>query len=403
METPESKLIFLASRLQQSEGNPDSYRAEEMNALITQIRDWDKAVDMVIARQAGPLLYKKLSALPNIVLVPNNIMEALRQSQLKTLSRNMVLAAHFGQVANALNNENIPVIAMKGIYLSEWLYQDPSLRQCSDIDLLVKPADGERALEVLTKIGYQAIQIVESEFIKNNTETSHYPPMLKSGVSIEIHTKVHKFSSHYRVDLNTLWNRTETLQLHGVNTSVFCLTDQLITIAIHLEKHFDRGHFSFTGFFDLAWILTKHGSEIDWRDFEDKCEAWNTKSIFRLLYISHKYFGAPLPELLSDYKIDKHTIRIFEDCLITGSSTRNLAFQAENRIKNIDGVFNKIKYLLFHFIPAPSYMMKSYKLNSKWQLFYYYPYRFWCSVKAGEIYLINKIKYQFEESRNSKL
>lgn len=211
-----STMIALATRLQLNKEE-----TIELSQLISQVSDWDHTVRLMIARQAGPFLYQKLLSLPEKSLLPEHTMEALRQSYLKTLSRNMVLAQHFAEVVRAFQQENIPVIAMKGIYLSEWLYRDLGLRQCSDVDLLVQTADGERALAAMRKLGFVSAPSGLPDDIRTKLMPVHYPAMIRNGVSVEIHFRLHSPTTAYEIDMDTLWHDAVDQKLHGVGVKVF--------------------------------------------------------------------------------------------------------------------------------------------------------------------------------------
>lgn len=59
-----------------------------------------------------------------------------------------------GDVARRLAGAGIEVMPVKGALLQHWLYDDPSERRLSDVDLLVRSGDLERAVERLESAGY---------------------------------------------------------------------------------------------------------------------------------------------------------------------------------------------------------------------------------------------------------
>lgn len=121
---PEDQLILAVVKLHTS-----SDELANINALVAQVEDWDYLITTIIARGLGPLLYKKLPLLPNSALIPLEVSAKLQQVYYKTFSRSMVLYEHFRNLGTAFNSQGIDVIALKGVYLSEWLYQDIGLRQ----------------------------------------------------------------------------------------------------------------------------------------------------------------------------------------------------------------------------------------------------------------------------------
>ena len=258
---------------------PNAMELDQINSLIPQVQDWDYLIKAIIDRGIGPLFFKKLTLLSNSSQIPENIKNKLQQVYYKTLSRSTILYMHFRKIAEAFAVENIPVIVLKGIYLSEWLYQDIGLRQFSDIDLLVKEEDGLKCLAILAELGYKPIDDIRSNYVKNNLEIIHYPPMVLNGASIEIHIKLQRKSEKYHLFVDDLWKNaiSETVN----NTFVFALNnnDLLIHLCIHLDKHFREGHVQFTCFNDITNLLDKVANIIDWKVFGNTCRKYNCENI----------------------------------------------------------------------------------------------------------------------------
>jgi hypothetical protein len=59
-----------------------------------------------------------------------------------------------GDVARRLEGKGIDVMPVKGALLQHWLYDDPSERHLTDVDLLVRPADLRPAVRCLEAAGY---------------------------------------------------------------------------------------------------------------------------------------------------------------------------------------------------------------------------------------------------------
>lgn len=367
---PVQSLFLLSVRLQLSD-----VEKAELKDLITEIKDWNELVRWAIARQAGPFLYKKLSELQ--VQLPDFALQAFKQSWLKTLSRNMVLIAHFSEVMTALNDVGISVIAMKGIYLSEWLYTEVGLRQFSDIDLLVKPEDGERALSVMREMGYQQAKSELPEDIQLKLLPAHYPAMIKNGVSVEIHTRLHSRVTDYEIDIPSLWEASRTMEIHNVSTGVFCTEHLLLTLIQHLDKHLRSGKFQFTGFFDIGNLLDLKWQDIDIAGLIADAKAWKMEALlYDYCVLTEKYFGISLPGLKA---VAGNSYQELETLFLRGLSMKKMTpVTPVNNLKTI-GYFDtpgqKIKYILQMVFPPRRYMMQRYQLTNHILVFLYYPYR----------------------------
>jgi hypothetical protein len=373
------KLILLASRLHLNKTEQD-----ELYSVITETEDWDKTVQWAILRQAGPFLYQKLLSFPEKSLLPAEALEALRQSYLKTMSRNMVLAEHFKQVAAVFRKENIPVIAMKGIYLSEWLYKDLGLRQCSDVDLLVQAADGERALSAMRSIGFVSASSSLPDDIRTKLMPVHYPAMIKNGVSVEIHFRVHSPNPDYEINMEALWREAIKLNLHGVEAMVFRPEHLLITLIQHLDKHFSSSKFQFTGLYDISNWLDLYGDGMDVDYLLSTAQHWRLRElVLDYCTLLHHYFKVKVPVDLLKTQMPQRLEKILLRSMTHKEMKSTSGLTNYKSIRLFDTPAKKISYVLRMTFPRPAYMMQRYHFKNKLLLLYYYPYRFLSYIVTG--------------------
>jgi hypothetical protein len=85
----------------------------------------------------------------------------------------LLLYDAFPKITEALRNKGIQPVALKGIYLAEHLYPKIGLRQFSDIDLLFRIEDAEKALEVFTRLGFSMVKPAFGEMCSNATVVSN--------------------------------------------------------------------------------------------------------------------------------------------------------------------------------------------------------------------------------------
>jgi hypothetical protein len=406
--SPEDKLILSCVKIQ-----PTPKELEKINNLIPQLQDWDYLITTIIDRGIGPLLYKKLPLLSNSLLIPTSVQTKLQQVYYKTLSRSTILYEHFRKVADAFAEQDISVIALKGIYLSEWLYQDIGLRQFSDIDLLVKEKDGLTALSILTALGYnpESVETNMSELVDNLNETVHYDPMVLNGVSIEIHIKLHQDAEKYELKVNEIWKNAISTIIN--NTSILALSknDLLIHLCVHLDKHFQTGHVQFTCFNDITNLLEMNSDNINWNELIVTCKNYNCENVvFKYIVLTNKYMNATVP----DYIIQKyeslfsgHDNRLFIMYLkgYTYIGNANQTATHIGNIKKLESFSEKFRYSWEIIFPPKAFMINKYntqplKGGKSFQQFIplaggtrghfwwlLYPYRWWIGVK-GVIKLI---------------
>lgn len=343
--------------------------------LLSEINDWDKLCIFVNDRQGSGLVLRRLYELGLTNKVPAHIIGKWKQTRLKTISRNMVVAEHFRSVAKAFRKKGIDLIAMKGIYLAEGLYPEPGLRQFGDIDLLVKENDGDAALEVLRKIGYFPSDLTNQlpKDVKESAEAFHFPPMFKSGVSVEVHTNLAREKDIFNINPDELWNSAVTVTLYGEEVKVFSPEYQFLTLALHLNKHFEHGAFLFTGYFDLLNLLHSNPLKIKWNQLLQLCEQTGSKEIVtRHMSLINKYFNIQLPAEFNSARASNRSNRIFGQVLLKGTSSREMLkfiFNFSTKDFSLRSRITRIRYILF---PSAEYLKKFYQLEKDDLLWKYY-------------------------------
>ena len=377
----EDKLILASVKIQ-----PGVAELEQLNDLIPQIRDWDYVVKTSIDRGIGPLLSKKLPLLRNNPQIPAHVKTKLQQAYYKTFSRSALLYEYFKKVAEALALHNIEVIALKGIYLSEWLYEDIGLRQFSDMDLLVREEDGPQCLAILAGMGFRPCDSSVSEFIGAHAEVVHYTPMVRNDVSVEIHIKLHRKDKNYCINIHEFIENAVPVTLNDVQVKALCLPDLMIHLCVHVDKHFRGGHVQFTSFNDIVNLLDKYRDEIKWPEFikatrYHKCE----EVVFKYLLLVNKYFQAPLPVLVQKcypHLLTEEDEELFYNYLKGHVLTKYHVTTHWQNMSEIGSLGNKARYFAELIFPPKKFMLEKYGIRHPSLFMFYYPYRYWVGVKG---------------------
>lgn len=357
-----------------------------MDLLISQITDWDELANTAINRGMGPLLHKKLHLVSNNSLIPANIQQKLKSSYFHTLNRNMLLYHAFSELATVLTSGGIQVVALKGIYLSEWLYRDIGLRQLSDIDILIKQEDGEKSIEILEKIGYQGTKNEFSEHLHPEKEFIHYPPMIKNGVSVEVHIRLHKKSPKYNINIEQFIKNSIPVKVNNVQVHVPEFYDQLIFLCVHSDKHFTGSKIQFTCFIDLTNILVEHAGSMNWATLTEQskingCE----KVVFKHLLLVNEFFEAPVPgEVVEKYRncLTEEDKEMFIRYLNGYFNVKNHIESFSTNVIQIKGVGNKIGFVFRNIFPSKKFMVDRYKIKHSSFYWMYYPYRYWLVINS---------------------
>jgi len=376
------QIILLSAKI-----HPSDKELVELNDLIPQITDWGYYVNRLIECCVGPLFHSKLSLLSNANLIPQEIKDKLQQSYYITLSRGMKMYSVFQTAMNALKSAGVDVMVLKGAYLADALYKDIALRQFSDIDLLIKEEDGEKSVEALKNIGFEADEndAIIQKYTDGQYSFIHYPHMVFQGISVELHVRLHDENERYQLLPDKIRQHAETYTLQGVEVNVQDLNDLLIFICVHLHKHFVFGHLQFTSFNDIVNILEVNNTKLEWDTLTGRCKEYDCEGIvFRYLLLAHKYYHAPVPDnIVQQNKIylRKKDEELFLKYLVGEEVISNSVVSQFRNIKHIDGFFNKTKSFLYIVFPPKKYMVKSCDIKHPQVYWLYYPIRHWKGLK----------------------
>jgi len=419
--------LILSSTLLHSNAN----ELEAINKLLPEVEDWQALTHLLIGNTCAPLVYKKIQNLPNANTIPKESLALLRKAYYTTVSRSSLMYAEFAKVVQMFQQNDINFIALKGIYLCEWLYQDIGLRQFSDIDLLVKEEDATKAMKLLTEAGYFQHDAVHglSNFVdaistQEGLDFTHFEAFTKNNISIEIHLKLSpdKHNDRYRLDVPELFHKSVVTTINSQQISVLHPYDLLIHIAIHTDLHFRHGQIQFTCFNDLVNLLERFKTDFNWEEFIARCKQFNCeKAVFTHLIVVNKYYNAYLPpniiERYANLPIDTVENQFLsylkgETYKIVSKTAVGGHLQSLKSIRSVSVLLRYLKEVLF---PTKAFMIEKYGLQSKEQRakikdgkkntssyhhiitskfwWVWYPYRWYCGIK-GVFYILTKTNHE---------
>ncbi len=392
----ENQLVLFACS-----ANPE---IDALQQTITNIDDWATACDKLIKKGVAPLFLELLEKNPELVegdekqeeesgemadgrkRVPREVVAKLKQAYLKTFSRSVLLYDTFREIAEGLNAKGIKAVALKGVYLAEHLYPKIGLRQFSDIDLLFRKEDVEAALEVFGALGFVLEKQAFSENVSQIHESAHLPHLMRRGVSVELHTRLHGPFNEYDLPEMELFDRAVPVTINSQAFHVFELHDLFLHLCIHLDKHVNSTHVQFYSFADIGRILTKHAMELNWDTLMRRSKAYGCeKALINQLSICKDLFNAPLPteinEGLTDWRDPALVNRLIDH--LDNKIVNTPATQTHIKyIKRIKQPYQKFLYLIEIIFPSKRILIRAYKIRHQKFFWLWYPYRWWIGFKG---------------------
>ena len=215
-------------------------------------------------------------------------------------ARNILLYAELGRVLNALGDQGIEVIVLKGAALAVTVYPSIAHRPMGDVDLLVRPQDLERAQRTLKATGYRFVPEAEERFKPFDTrftgEMAFRKEMGQMSVPIDLHWEI-VVPEWYRrtttLKVEALWERARPLKLDGAAAWQLSLEDTLIHLCVHLAAHAFHHPPAYN---DIAHLLRAE-SPFPWDRFMERAadSRLRTPAYFALA-AAQKLEDAPVPD-----------------------------------------------------------------------------------------------------------
>lgn len=279
--SPEERLLFTLSS-----PTPSKTAIEEATRELSSGKSFDFPKLLSLARRNGvlPFLYRNL--VPSEV-VPQEVVSSLKHCYLMTAGSNMVNSEETIRIIELLGSGGFGAIPLKGSIASEIVFGDPGLYLASDIDILVKPSDLERAKELLAKEGY-----VYNETEERDLLSSHYHLILhRQGHHIELHWNLVK--RYFNVPPGFWWEDTQLAQHNGKSLRMLSPERYLLYAIFRL---FDHGFGPLKFLVLIAGLIGRYREEIDWPKLHAYVRRFKMERlVFFVFRLSHEILGTELP------------------------------------------------------------------------------------------------------------
>ena len=250
------------------EGHPVRHATRAVAAL-----DWDATVARAENERLAPILYVALRG----GAAPAHILARLRASWMTAECQQLLAGKQLRDIVGAFGGAGIQTIVLNGPALATAFYPDPALRPFIDLDLLVRRADRQRALDTLFERGYthetpgRSLEHVPAAYLA--------PPRDSGLLPIDLHWECVGQSTAGRAAeqaADEIWSRAVAAPAWGAAARTLAPEDLLIYLAANFAIHH-----TLTGALwqlDLALVLRRHRGTLDWDAIVARARRWGAAS-----------------------------------------------------------------------------------------------------------------------------
>ncbi|MGB7927247.1 MAG: nucleotidyltransferase family protein [Terriglobales bacterium] len=217
-------------------------RHERIANCDYQALDWSEVLRIAEHHGVLPLVAHNLiesGGAENAYGLPPAIERSLRSAYEANLRRSLWFTAELARIMQHFQRRKLRALPYKGPVLAQALYHDQALRSFSDLDLLISPADFERAKRALVEIGYRPSAELSPADERFGLRTG-YERSFDSGAGRNLLELQWALLPHfYAVDLpvEDLFVRAGCTVLGGCEVPCLSPEDSLLAICLHAGKH----------------------------------------------------------------------------------------------------------------------------------------------------------------------
>jgi hypothetical protein len=322
---------------QETEFKDYSFLKNLINLLAKEAKNEKEFLYLIFTKGIACLTYQYLKNHPTLFFAKEDKLQTLKIFFLSTLAKNSYYQEELKEVLSALAENNIAVIPLKGIILSQRLYGNITCRDESvDFDLLIKEEDKEKAKGILEDLGYSFRKM--DEIGPWQWFYIFYKP---KGKMIELHWDI-TMMCRSQERIKGLWQGTELNSWEGIKYYDFKPEELLLYLCAHLVN--SDSFRTLRAICDISAVLEKHKEEIDWQDLVKKAEKWRLcASLYAGLKLSRDLFKVGFP-----YEIpDKLKISLPKRLFILFFPHKRVVLKGGRRRKIIDKFLSYILLELF--------------------------------------------------------
>jgi hypothetical protein len=225
---------------------------------------------------------------------PENVLDNIRNASLEQAVRNYRLTDALLEVFGAFEDGGIDVFVIKGPAVALMTTGQIAAREFTDLDLLIRPDDLNRAQALLLQLGYTQMSAGRPD---HRTEKDNQFVRIPDNVMVELHWALTPGGLRFPIEDSGVWARAQTLHFQNAAIRTLGLEDTVAALCIHGLKH---GWYSLKWAFDIAQLIAYHGSAIDWQTLIRRCDSADCTRVLLIgIRLASDLFGVTPPAAVS--------------------------------------------------------------------------------------------------------
>jgi hypothetical protein len=281
-----------------------------VKASLRLVIDWPRLFALAEFHGLEPLLCWHLSR-DFSRQIPAGILKSSQDKLRANLARSLFLSDELLRTLEVLQQNNIEALPFKGPLLARELYGEFVLRQCADVDILLRRRDSTSAYHALVAAGYHPVTRFTIDQLAAHV-CSHYELGLISpkGALVELQWGLVPRYFSLPLSFDACWKNpgwTEIGDTKGVGT--LSGEDLVWLLCVHGSKHL---------WSRLIWVadiaqLMQSRPGLNWEDVVQKARGSRAERMLQVaLGVSHRLLSSPIPVAMNSITHDKTAERLVD-------------------------------------------------------------------------------------------
>ena len=318
---PEMQLLLLCAR--SFAAGTEAITTAKANCLLAQVDDWSQFLLLVRDHHCVPVVYRwfrNIEQGEESLEVPEQVIEELRDLYLRSAGYSLRLAREANRIQAALKEHGVLAVLIKGPALAVQGFGTTSMRQFSDLDLVIEREDIEGAMPLLSDLGFRLEGVVPV------SDMRLYTRLLKEWTFVsddnrtilDIHTMAGSHTVSSSAMTSEVLKHIEEVAFDDDRRTIATVKPTSMLVIVCMGGACEMWK-KLSDVVDVAALLSTY-RDTDWPGLLGWAERWGEKrSVLIGVHMAGSLLGLKMP-------------RAFEDALRKDTGARKLAQAAAQRI-----------------------------------------------------------------------
>ncbi len=251
----------------------------------------ESAIARLAIHKVLPLLAYQLAEFGLDKQIPTPVYEGLRAARIAVGRKNLLLFLAAERILRVTRAQDEPQLALKGLVLADRYYPDISTRPMGDIDLVPVPERYEPLFRILEGLGFRPS---ETHHIQEDGVTY----VNQQGLICDAHRRLSIFAAH---PWETIVREAQLTRLNGAPILTLEPNAMVAHLVVHMGGHLPEIGAVLMWLLDVAFVLRRHGAELDPARIRVLCGSDADWSLFLRVLGFLQREGEEIPAALRPY------------------------------------------------------------------------------------------------------